>query len=95
MKARLFVAVSLAVLLAGCGGHKEKDQRTASGQVLQGTISDDMLPLATLTSQPPHMRVKGSASGTASADDQDVLDQEATDEAADTPPNPAASGEGD
>lgn len=94
MKARLLVAVSLALLLAACGGHKEKDQRTASGQVLQGTISDDMLPLATVTSQPPHMRAKPSASDTAGAEDQDQIDADTGDEGPDNAP-PAAVGNGD
>ena len=96
MKARLLVAASLALLLVGCGGHKEKDQRTASGQVLQGTISDDMLPLATVTSQPPHMRVKASGSATLSADVLTDVDDDATDEGpGDAPPVATGSGEGD
>ena len=96
MKARLLVAASLALLLVGCGGHKEKGQRTASGQVLQGAISADMLPLAAVTSQPPHMHVKPSASGTGSADDLNDVDNAATDEgAAAAPPVAPGSGEGD
>ena len=100
MKARLLAAASAALLLSGCGGHKEKeDQRTASGQVLQGTISDDMLPLATVTSQPPRMPVKASGSGGAGAQAQDEIDQATLDEAAgdndDTPPAATDSPEGD
>lgn len=96
MKARLLAAISLALLLTGCGGHKAKDQRTASGQVLQGTISDDMLPLATVTSQPPHMHVKPSASGTGSADDLTDVDDDATGEGpGDAAPATTGSGEGD
>jgi len=42
------------LLLAGCNNKPSKnDQRSASGEVLQGTISDDMLPLDKLKSQPP------------------------------------------
>lgn len=43
-------------LLAACGDTTEaeqSDQRTASGEVQEGTISDAMLPLDTVTSQPP------------------------------------------
>jgi hypothetical protein len=40
-------------LLAGCHKPAKNDQRSASGEVLQGTISDAMLPLDTLKSQPP------------------------------------------
>lgn len=91
MKARLLAAACTALLLAGCGGGKDKaDQRTASGQVLQGTISDDMLPLATVTSQPPRMKPQPSASGSADADDA----QDADDIAGDSPPA-ADTGGGD
>ena len=57
-KLRLLAAILPALLLAGCGGSKKDkdDQRTASGEVLEGTISDAMLPLATVTSQPPRLR---------------------------------------
>jgi uncharacterized protein YcfL len=60
---RLLAAALPALLLAGCGGHKAKDktdQRTASGEVLQGTISDSMLPLARVTSQPPRLKAQPS-----------------------------------
>jgi len=42
-------------LLAACGddGATTDDERSASGEVLEGTISDSMLPLATTTSEPP------------------------------------------
>ena len=42
------------VLIAGCNNKpSQNDRRSASGEVLQGTISDDMLPLDKLKSQPP------------------------------------------
>ena len=41
------------VLLAGCHKSAKNDQRSASGEVLQGTTSDAMLPLDSLKSQPP------------------------------------------
>jgi hypothetical protein len=41
------------VLLAGCDKSAENDERSASGEVLQGTISDAMLPLDKLQSKPP------------------------------------------
>lgn len=48
-------ALSLALLVAGCGGESAPadDNLAASGEVLEGTISDDMLPLDDLRSQPP------------------------------------------
>lgn len=55
---RLTLSRSLALLiplalLGACHKAPENDRRSASGQVLQGTISDDMLPLDKLKSQPP------------------------------------------
>lgn len=41
------------LLLAGCNKSDENDKRSASGEVLRGTISDAMLPLDKLQSKPP------------------------------------------
>ena len=41
------------VLLAGCDKAAKNDRRSASGEVLKGTISDEMLPLDKLKSQGP------------------------------------------
>ncbi len=68
-------ALLLALPLASCGG-AEDERRTASGEVLEGTISDEMLPLDTRTSQPPLLKIQptGAASndaeGVAGAEDQ-------------------------
>lgn len=40
-------------LLAGCHKSAKNDERSASGEVLQGTTSDAMLPLDKLKSQGP------------------------------------------
>jgi hypothetical protein len=40
-------------LLAGCGEESTDDSRAASGEVLEGTISDAMLPLDRVQSEPP------------------------------------------
>jgi hypothetical protein len=42
-------------LLAACRGEPEATDAggSATGEVLEGTISDEMLPLTTVTSQPP------------------------------------------
>lgn len=48
--------ISIAPLaLAACGSaeKKGKDQRTAAGQILPGSISDSMIPYDTVHSQPP------------------------------------------
>jgi len=56
---RLILSLTIAaplVLLAACGDEPEPaadDARSATGEVLEGTISDAMLPLATVRSQPP------------------------------------------
>ncbi|WP_121117458.1 hypothetical protein [Croceibacterium ferulae] len=43
-----------ALLLTACGGEAPEDgAATGGGEVLEGTASDAMLPLATVTSQPP------------------------------------------
>ena len=65
---RLPLAFVVLTLLAGCGGDKspQGDGRTASGEVLQGSISDDMLPLDTLTSQAPPMKEQPKAAPAAS-----------------------------
>ena len=51
---RLSCALPALVLLAGCGGEAPADDgRAASGDVLEGTISDDMLPVDRARSEPP------------------------------------------
>lgn len=52
---RLFLALTPLALLAACGKEApaEGDSRSASGTVLEGTISDAMLPVDTVQSQPP------------------------------------------
>ena len=45
------LGLALVLLLAAC--HKADEGRSATGQVLQGTISDNMIPLDKLTSEAP------------------------------------------
>lgn len=44
-----------ALLLAACGGNDTPEDGTVAsgGEVLEGTVTDAMLPLVTVTSQPP------------------------------------------
>ena len=51
---RPLLPLAIAVSLAACGdGPAADDGRAAPGEVLEGTISDAMLPLDTVRSQPP------------------------------------------
>ena len=51
---RLLIALPPLVLLAACGKNAPADDsRSASGEVLEGTVSDAMLPLDRLKSEPP------------------------------------------
>jgi len=45
------LGLALMLLLAAC--HKADEGRSATGQVLQGTVSDNMIPLDKLTSEAP------------------------------------------
>ena len=47
------IAASLLVLLAGCHKSEPDKQSKAGGTILPGSASDAMLPLDTVTSQPP------------------------------------------
>jgi hypothetical protein len=65
---RALAVPAACILLAACGGgDAENDQRTASGQVLEGSISDSMLPLETVRSEPPLAKVTGTPGPVATA----------------------------
>jgi nucleoid-associated protein YgaU len=69
---RLAALVLAAVLaLAGCKAEqKSQTQGTAGGEVLPGTVSDAMLPIDSVRSQPPlapRPTAAGKAAGTADA----------------------------
>ncbi|ANY19485.1 hypothetical protein A6F68_00960 [Tsuneonella dongtanensis] len=73
-KAR-FLALPLALALAACGGGgggAEAERKTAAGEVLGGSISDDMLPLDTVTSQSPPLRETSDAPTAASSRSTDA-----------------------
>ena len=51
---RLLLALPAMLLLAACGGDAPaNDSRSASGEVLEGTISDAMVPVDRVRSEPP------------------------------------------
>lgn len=72
-QATIRIAFSFVLLagLAACGDEQASetsgDGRTAAGEVLGGTISDDMLPLPLVRSQSPPQR-GGEGSGASGAD---------------------------
>lgn len=95
LRPALTLALILAPMLAlaGCGGteRNEKDQRTAAGEILPGSISDAMLPYDTVRSQPPLAppeTVKGGTKGAAAAQ-PDAAASDAGDPAVEAPAAPA------
>ncbi len=53
MRLRLFLALA-PLALAACGKEASTDDgRAAQGEVLKGSISDEMLPVDTVRSEPP------------------------------------------
>jgi hypothetical protein len=76
MKIRHALLVLPALLLVGCGTKKTDDERKATGEVLQGTISDSELPLERVSSQPPLAKAepKPGASGAEASDAADEQD---------------------
>jgi hypothetical protein len=59
---RLAVALPILVCLAACGSEAPtNDSRSASGEVLEGTISDAMLPVDQVRSEPPLVDPKAFA----------------------------------
>ena len=91
MMRKTIAAAALMAFLAGCDdGADDADQRTAAGEVLGGTIDDEMLPLDTVKSQSPPLRTEptGDAEGADEASEPPA-DESAADEAQ-AEPEPAA-----
>ena len=83
---KAFAVPAACILLAACGGgDAENDQRTASGQVLEGSISDSMVPLETVRSQPPLAKITGTPNPSATGTGTPEADATATPEEAETP----------
>lgn len=88
------VTLALILALAACGGteKKEKDQRTAAGEILPGSVSDSMLPYDTVRSQPPLAPPSAAGKGSPKSDtaaEPDAAASTAADPAADAPAAPA------
>lgn len=89
MNRSLPLALVPIVLLAACGSGTEGAKGGASGQVADGTISDAMLPLDTVRSQPPLAAPESTASGSPGAKAKGTAAE--TDAPADAGQSPEAS----
>ena len=74
--AKFAALLAISVVLAACESETapppaQDDGRGAKGEVLGGTISDDMLPLDTLRSQSPPQRAASGGTAQAEAGDDD------------------------
>lgn len=78
----LCLAACAALMLSACEDEPEvavdNDGREASGEILEGTISDEMIPLDQIRSQPP-LAVQTDAPG----EDAGSIEADASDEDAD------------
>lgn len=85
---RLALICLVPLVLAACGSgsdKKQKDQRTAAGEILPGSASDAMLPYDTVRSQPP-LAPKATAKPGAKGAATDEAEASASDgQAANTP----------
>ena len=102
---RFGLVVVMGLALASCGDdaaeiEERNEDSTARGEVLGGTISDDMLPLDTLTSQSPSQggeQDEGDGEGTSSSpspqDTSDASPQPAPEPEAAADPEPEAEPE--
>lgn len=82
---RSLILPLLVAALAGCGGSTKDGKAEAGGEVLPGSASDAMLPLDTVTSQPP-LAPQDATTGAAKASGQQRRRQ------IDTGPGPAPYG---
>lgn len=81
LRLALILSVPLALAACGSGGaeKKQKDQRTAAGEILPGSVSDAMLPYDTVRSQPPLAPKESGKPGAkgAAADEAEALASDA------------------
>lgn len=88
--------IALPLALAACGEKEQPaDKAEAAGEILPGTISDAMLPLDSVRSQPPLVPPKSTAKADAAKDAEDgEMEAEASGDdttAAGAPETPAAT----
>ena len=72
-----FSVLILTAMLAGCGGNDAAPQgENAKGDVLEASVSDDMIPLDTVRSQPPLADGEEIAEGEEEAGEGEAADAE-------------------
>jgi hypothetical protein len=74
VKRLILVLPALAALAACGGGSPAEDGRSASGEVLEGTISDAMLPVDRVRSEPPLEDPEAFARARSDSDDAATAD---------------------
>lgn len=79
---RLACLIALPLALAACGRNEPDTKAKAGGEILEGSISDAMLPLDTVRSQPPLAPQTMAAKPGGKADDEGQAVEETTDAAA-------------
>ena len=92
MRAVALPALALLALVSACReneGANGPERKTAAGEVLGGSISDEMLPLPTVTSQSPPLRESAADDGEKTAGDAD--DKEGVEAAPAATPSPEPS----
>lgn len=91
---KIVFPLALAMVLAACDGFADRrgssDDRAAEGEVLGGTISDGMLPLESVESQSPPLKV---APTSPTADDAEVDEEAGGEGEAALAPAPPANAE--
>ncbi|QIG54648.1 hypothetical protein G6N82_11240 [Altererythrobacter sp. BO-6] len=88
MRSLTLVFLPAAFALAACGDsalQRDNDARRAEGEVLGGTISDEMLPLDQIQSQSPILRETPAAPG-AEGEEGEEADDAAAEESDGAPP---------
>jgi hypothetical protein len=81
---KLGAVLLLGMALTACKDEKPTDQRSATGEVLAGSISDSMLPYDSTKSHAPRAPERVAAVAASGADSGEVGDGEAaTDSASD------------
>ena len=88
---RPLIAVLAVALLAACNDTAGEGQAARSGEVLEGTISDEMLPLDSVQSQPPLADPAPDAEGAEEDDSSAPVRDARPAPARRTPTTPAAS----